>query len=234
MVPPQVLVTLHLPPGDAERGDHRSRVRLVLVRQQQGVAAVIEAPAVTAGRREHAYSPPCYRRGSVTETVFENCSAAVRRNFNARLGTRRRRCRPRAYLAEPGHPGRGIAARRRPAFETALTTPKELTAELSAHVPSSRQHPGPLSAPTYRPGDGPDDARGTAREVRGPMKDVAVVAYCRTGIARATQGALNQTHGMKYHQLAMSDVDLWELHEAYAGPRSTTRRSSRHRGRSRT
>ena len=48
------------------------------------------------------------------------------------------------------------------------------------------------------------------------MKDVAVVAYCRTGIARATQGALNQTHGMKHHQLAMSDVDLWELHEAYA------------------
>src|SRR5437016_10976691 len=28
------------------------------------------------------------------------------------------------------------------------------------------------------------------------MKDVAVVAYCRTGIARATRGALNQTHGI--------------------------------------
>src|SRR5882762_3551111 len=28
------------------------------------------------------------------------------------------------------------------------------------------------------------------------MKDVAVVAYCRTGIARATPGALNQTHGI--------------------------------------
>ncbi len=28
------------------------------------------------------------------------------------------------------------------------------------------------------------------------MKDVAVVAYCRTGIARATRGALNQTHGV--------------------------------------
>jgi len=27
------------------------------------------------------------------------------------------------------------------------------------------------------------------------MKDIAVVAYCRTGIARATRGALNQTHG---------------------------------------
>src|SRR5262249_12636074 len=28
------------------------------------------------------------------------------------------------------------------------------------------------------------------------MKDVAVVAYCRTGIARATRGALNRTHGI--------------------------------------
>src|SRR5258706_9337660 len=28
------------------------------------------------------------------------------------------------------------------------------------------------------------------------MKDVAVIAYCRTGIARATRGALNQTHGI--------------------------------------
>src|ERR1700757_4200481 len=28
------------------------------------------------------------------------------------------------------------------------------------------------------------------------MKDVAVVAYCRTVIARATRGALNQTHGI--------------------------------------
>src|ERR1700755_2308003 len=28
------------------------------------------------------------------------------------------------------------------------------------------------------------------------MKDVAVVAYCRTGIARAQRGALNQTHGI--------------------------------------
>jgi acetyl-CoA C-acetyltransferase len=28
------------------------------------------------------------------------------------------------------------------------------------------------------------------------MKDVAVVSYCRTGIARAARGALNQTHGI--------------------------------------
>src|ERR1700729_3586787 len=28
------------------------------------------------------------------------------------------------------------------------------------------------------------------------MRDVAVVAYCRTGIAKAQRGALNQTHGI--------------------------------------
>src|SRR5258706_12272383 len=28
------------------------------------------------------------------------------------------------------------------------------------------------------------------------MKDVAVVSYCRTGIAKAMRGALNQTHGI--------------------------------------
>ena len=28
------------------------------------------------------------------------------------------------------------------------------------------------------------------------MKEVAVVAYCRTGIARAVRGALNRTHGI--------------------------------------
>jgi acetyl-CoA C-acetyltransferase len=28
------------------------------------------------------------------------------------------------------------------------------------------------------------------------MKEIAVVAYCRTGIAKATCGALNQTHGI--------------------------------------
>jgi hypothetical protein len=28
------------------------------------------------------------------------------------------------------------------------------------------------------------------------MKDVAVVGYCRTGIAKAGRGALNQTHGI--------------------------------------
>src|ERR1700749_3347789 len=28
------------------------------------------------------------------------------------------------------------------------------------------------------------------------MRDVAVVSYCRTGIAKAVRGALNQTHGI--------------------------------------
>ena len=28
------------------------------------------------------------------------------------------------------------------------------------------------------------------------MKDVAVVAYCRTGVAKAVRGALNQTYGI--------------------------------------
>ena len=28
------------------------------------------------------------------------------------------------------------------------------------------------------------------------MKDVAVVSYCRSGIAKAGRGALNQTHGI--------------------------------------
>jgi acetyl-CoA C-acetyltransferase len=28
------------------------------------------------------------------------------------------------------------------------------------------------------------------------MKDVAIVSYCRTGIAKAQRGALNQTHGV--------------------------------------
>jgi acetyl-CoA C-acetyltransferase len=28
------------------------------------------------------------------------------------------------------------------------------------------------------------------------MKDVAIIGYCRTAIAKATRGALNQTHGI--------------------------------------
>jgi len=33
------------------------------------------------------------------------------------------------------------------------------------------------------------------------MKDVAVVAYCRTGIAKAVRGVLNQTHGIPLLEL---------------------------------
>ena len=29
-----------------------------------------------------------------------------------------------------------------------------------------------------------------------PLRDVAIVSYCRTGIAKAQRGALNQTHGI--------------------------------------
>src|SRR5215472_1350174 len=43
----------------------------------------------------------------------------------------------------------------------------------------------------------PVAGRGKERTGPGhPMKDVAVVAYCRTGIAKAVRGALNQTHGI--------------------------------------
>jgi acetyl-CoA acetyltransferase len=81
------------------------------------------------------------------------------------------------------------------------------------------------------------------------VRTVAVVSYCRTGIAKANRGALNSTHGIPLTahvlnhavtragieaaeiedvvigcglpegaagQLRGSDVDLWELHEAYA------------------
>jgi acetyl-CoA C-acetyltransferase len=55
------------------------------------------------------------------------------------------------------------------------------------------------------------------------MKDVAVVAYCRTGIARATRGALNQTHGipMAAHVIreavARAKIDAGELEDVILG-----------------
>ncbi len=55
------------------------------------------------------------------------------------------------------------------------------------------------------------------------MKDVAVVAYCRTGIARATRGALNQTHGipMTAHVLRLAvkraDIDPAEVEDVIVG-----------------
>src|SRR5262249_27443442 len=52
MVATQVLVALDLAPGNAERGDHRSRIRLVLMRQEQRVACLIEAAAIPARRGE--------------------------------------------------------------------------------------------------------------------------------------------------------------------------------------
>ncbi len=55
------------------------------------------------------------------------------------------------------------------------------------------------------------------------MKDVAVVAYCRTGIARARRGALNQTHGipMTAHVLRQAvtraGVDAGEIEDVVVG-----------------
>lgn len=55
------------------------------------------------------------------------------------------------------------------------------------------------------------------------MKDVAVVAYCRTGIARATRGSLNQTHGvpMAAHVMreavARAKIDASEIEDVILG-----------------
>ncbi len=55
------------------------------------------------------------------------------------------------------------------------------------------------------------------------MKDVAVVAYCRTGIARATRGALNQTHGIPMtahvlrHAVKRAGIDPAEVEDVVVG-----------------
>lgn len=55
------------------------------------------------------------------------------------------------------------------------------------------------------------------------MKDVAVVAYCRTGIARAVRGALNQTHGIPMtahvlrHAVQRAGVDPAEVEDVVIG-----------------
>jgi acetyl-CoA C-acetyltransferase len=55
------------------------------------------------------------------------------------------------------------------------------------------------------------------------MKDVAVVSYCRTGIAKATRGALNQTHGiaMAAHVLKeavkRAKIDAGEVEDVILG-----------------
>src|SRR5262245_57015376 len=55
------------------------------------------------------------------------------------------------------------------------------------------------------------------------MKDIAVVAYCRTGIARATRGALNQTHGIPMtahvmrHAVERAGIDPAEIEDVVVG-----------------
>src|SRR3989475_6199734 len=55
------------------------------------------------------------------------------------------------------------------------------------------------------------------------MKDVAVVAYCRTGIARAVRGALNQTHGIPMtahvlrHAVERAGIDPTEVEDVVVG-----------------
>src|SRR6266404_3938066 len=55
------------------------------------------------------------------------------------------------------------------------------------------------------------------------MKDVAVIAYCRTGIARATRGALNQTHGIPMtahvlrHAVKRAGIDPAEVEDVVVG-----------------
>ncbi len=55
------------------------------------------------------------------------------------------------------------------------------------------------------------------------MRDVAVVSYCRTGIAKATRGALNQTHGiaMAAHVIneavARATIEAGEIEDVVLG-----------------
>jgi len=55
------------------------------------------------------------------------------------------------------------------------------------------------------------------------MKDVAVVAYCRTAIAKASRGALNQTHGIPMtahvlrHAVKHAGIDPAEVEDVVVG-----------------
>src|SRR5579864_7493291 len=55
------------------------------------------------------------------------------------------------------------------------------------------------------------------------MKDVAVVSYCRTGIAKAQRGALNQTHGIAMmshvlrHAVKRAGIDAAEVEDVVIG-----------------
>ncbi|MET0389711.1 MAG: acetyl-CoA C-acyltransferase [Polyangiales bacterium] len=55
------------------------------------------------------------------------------------------------------------------------------------------------------------------------MKDIAVVSYCRTGIARAVRGALNQTHGISMlshvlqHAVKRAGISAQEVEDVVVG-----------------
>lgn len=55
------------------------------------------------------------------------------------------------------------------------------------------------------------------------MKDVAIVSYCRTGIAKATRGALNQTHGIAMaahvmrHAVTRAKIEAGEIEDVILG-----------------
>lgn len=55
------------------------------------------------------------------------------------------------------------------------------------------------------------------------MKDVAIVSYCRTGIAKAQRGALNQTYGIPMtshvlrHAIARAGIEPGEVEDIVVG-----------------
>src|SRR5512139_1265019 len=55
------------------------------------------------------------------------------------------------------------------------------------------------------------------------MRDVAVIAYCRTGIAKAQRGALNMTHGIPLtahvlkHAVQRARIDAAEVEDVVVG-----------------
>jgi len=68
-------------------------------------------------------------------------------------------------------------------------------------------------------------AQGAAHAAREEhrMKDVAIVSYCRTGIAKAQRGALNQTHGVEMaahvmkEAVARAHIDAGEIEDVVLG-----------------
>src|SRR5690349_18345033 len=55
------------------------------------------------------------------------------------------------------------------------------------------------------------------------MKDIAIISYCRTGIARAQRGALNQTHGIPMaahvltHAVSRAGIEGGEVEDVILG-----------------